>query len=407
MLNALEGGNEEDDAYPVSLGNSLGATAAFQQQLADAAHSLGLPAINMSFGAGWTAADDWQGNYGTVGDLSAFADYGNAHTYPNAGQTPDDAMQRLNDLANLAAASQPVMTTEMGWDGNAGFSQGDVAKYVLDAALDGWKNGDARTYFYALFDDGAGAFGLMNPDGSAKPAGAALHNLTTLLGDSGGGAPGSLDYSLDGAVAVDNSLLLAKSDGSYWLALWDESAGDHTVTLSLATPATVDVYDPLTGTDPVQSDGTTGAAQIALSDHPVLVRIAPMGGGVPAATTPSAADTMGFIGASGDMTIVLPPAGGGVAQIDGSAMQNGDVFDLTAALGQTGWDGDPASVGDFLQVFSNGTDSTVAIDATGSGAPGTPIATLHGAGPVDLPTLLAHSVIGGGQNFASGALGVS
>ena len=50
---------------------------------------LGLPVINMSFGAGWTAANDWHGDYGKVGDLSAYANYANAHTYPNAGQRTD------------------------------------------------------------------------------------------------------------------------------------------------------------------------------------------------------------------------------------------------------------------------------------------------------------------------------
>jgi serralysin len=403
VLNAVEGGNEEDDTYPASLGNNLQTTAAFQPQVAATAHSLGLPAINMSFGAGWTAANNWQGDYGAVGNLSAYADYANAHTYPNPGQTPDSTIQRLNGLADLAASGQPVITTEVGWDGNAGFSQTDVAKYVVDAALDGWKDGDAKTYYYALFDDASGAFGLMNADGSPKPAGTALHNLTTLLGDSGDGATGSLDYSLGGTAAGDNSLLLEKSDGSYWLALWNESGGDHTVTLNLTTPASaVNVYDPLTGTSPVQSDGATGSAQITLSDDPLLVQIVPTGGGAAGPSTASADDTMGFIGANGPMTITLPPASDGVDQIAGSAMQNGDVFDLTAALAQTGWDGDPASVGDFLHVTSNGTDSTVAIDPTGSGAPGTPIATLHGAGSVDLSTLLAHSIIGGGsQTFAS------
>ena len=402
LLNAVEGGNEEDDSYPASLGNNLSIAAGFQSQVAATAHSLGLPAINMSFGAGWTAANNWQGDYGAVGDLSGSADYANAHTYPNQGQTPDSTIQRINGLAGLADSSQPVMTTEMGWDGNAGFSQSDVAKYVVDAVLDGWKDGDARTYFYALFDDGSGPYGLMNSDGTPRPAGTALHNLTTLLGDSGGGSPGSLDYSLDGTVPGDNSLLLEKSDGSYWLAVWDESGGDHTVTLNLGSPAAaVDVYDPLSGTDPVQSDGATSSAQVELSDHPMLVRIAPVGSGAPTALTPSSSDTMSFLGANGSTTIALPAAGTGVAQIDGSAMQNGDMFDLTAALTQTGWDGNPASIGDFLHVTSNGTDSTVAIDPSGSGAPGTPIATLHGAGSVDLPTFLAHSIIGGSQTFAS------
>ena len=75
MLNFLEGGNEEDDAYPASLGNTLAITAQFQQQVYATGHALGLPVINMSFGSGWTAANNWQGDYDKVGDLSAYADY--------------------------------------------------------------------------------------------------------------------------------------------------------------------------------------------------------------------------------------------------------------------------------------------------------------------------------------------
>ena len=52
ILNYLEGGNEEDDAYPASLGNTLQITAQFQQQVYAIGHSLGLPVINMSFGSG-------------------------------------------------------------------------------------------------------------------------------------------------------------------------------------------------------------------------------------------------------------------------------------------------------------------------------------------------------------------
>ena len=63
------------------------------------------------------------------------------------------------------------MTTEIGWNTST-FSQGQIAQYVVQAALDGIKDGDARMYFYALFNDSSGTFGLMNSDGSAdaRPA---------------------------------------------------------------------------------------------------------------------------------------------------------------------------------------------------------------------------------------------
>ena len=70
IVNYIEGGNEEDDSYPASLGNNIQITAQFQQQVFALGQQLGLPVINMSFGAGWTAANNWQGDYGNVGDLS-------------------------------------------------------------------------------------------------------------------------------------------------------------------------------------------------------------------------------------------------------------------------------------------------------------------------------------------------
>ena len=68
---------------------------------------------------------------------------------PNLGQGTDWTIQRLNGLAQLAAASRPVITTEIGWDENQGFTQADIAKYTLNAAMDGIKDGDVKTYFYS------------------------------------------------------------------------------------------------------------------------------------------------------------------------------------------------------------------------------------------------------------------
>ena len=98
----------------------------------------------------------------------------------------------------------------------------------------------------------------MNPDGTAKPAGTAIHNLTTLLADTGANAatfaPGSLAYTLGGTTANDNTLLMQKSDGSYWLSLWNENDAAHNVTLTLPAAAQIKVFDPLTGTQAVSSE---------------------------------------------------------------------------------------------------------------------------------------------------------
>jgi hypothetical protein len=279
ILAEIEGGNEEDDSYPASLGNTVQATAYFQQQLYALGQQIHLPVINMSFGSGWTAANNWQGDYGTVGNLAAYANYANAHTYPNAGQLPDASIQQLNTLAQMAA-TQPVMTTEIGWSTSV-FDETAIAKYVLDATMDGIKDGDSGMYFYGLFDDGSGNWGLFNADGTPRPAATALHDLTTLLTDTGASAatftPGSLNYTLSGTISGDNSVLIEKSDSSFWLSLWNETESvnaPHTITVNLGEQAaSVVEYDPLTGTSSIETWSNVSSVQVSVPDHPVLLEI--------------------------------------------------------------------------------------------------------------------------------------
>ncbi|HEY1931240.1 MAG TPA: type I secretion C-terminal target domain-containing protein [Acetobacteraceae bacterium] len=289
ILAEIEGGDEEDDSYPASLGNTVQATAQFQQQLYALGQQLHLPVINMSFGAGWTAANDWEGDYGTVGNLAASANYANAHTYPNAGQLPGASIAQLNTLAQMAA-TQPVMTTEIGWSTSV-FSEAAIAKYVLDATMDGIMDGDTGMYFYGLFDDGSGDWGLFNADGTPRPAATALHDLTTLLTDTGTNAatfaPGSLNYTLSGTIGGDNSVLIEKSDGSFWLSLWNETESanaPHTITVNLGEQAaTVIEYDPLTGTSSIETWSNVSSVQVSVPDHPVLLEI--IGGSTTTTTT--------------------------------------------------------------------------------------------------------------------------
>jgi len=275
VLNYLEGGDENDVPEATEKGNSIAWTASFQKQVYTTGHALGLPVINMSFGAGWTAANNWHGNYDKVGDMSPYCDYGNAHTYPGVGQLPDKTIQTLNADARLAAASWPVMTTEIGWDA-AKFTPQSIAAYTLDAVFDGIKDGNPKMYFYALFDDNAGKFGLMNANGTPKPAGAALHNLTTILADAGAAAAGSLTYSLTGMAATDYSLLIRKSTGAYDLVLWNETGAAHTVTVALPKAAAkITVYNPLVASTARTVRSGAASMPVQLSGSPIIVEIDP------------------------------------------------------------------------------------------------------------------------------------
>jgi len=328
IVKFIEGGNEEDQSYSVSLGNSLATTAAYQKTLYASAHALGVSVINMSFGTGWGASST--GDYGTVGNLASYTDYANDHVYFGTGNTPLSTILALNSDAELAAQGKPVINTEMGWYTTS--STNDVsndtpleqAKYMLDGLLDAYQAGNTMTYLYELLNEGTNTtnneqnFGLFNANGTAKPAATALHNLTALLADTGSAAasftPTGLSYQLSGTISTDHSMLMEKSDGSFWLAVWNEarlsgptspaaiSVANHSVTLTLGNAAqSVEVYDPLTGTAAIQTASNTSTISLSLPDHPILVEIIP--GSASTGTT-----TTGGTGSSTGSTTSTPTA---------------------------------------------------------------------------------------------------
>jgi len=262
-----------------------------------------------------------------VGNLSAYATYANAHTYPNAGQLPGAVIAQLNADARLAASSRPVMTTEIGWT-TTSFSESAIAQYVVDAALDGIADGDSAMYYYALYDDSSGTYGLFNANGTARPAATALHDLTSLLADTGSNAatfkPGSLSYNLSGTQSTDNSILIEKSNGTFWIGLWNEVGTTHTVTVTLPSAASeIEVFDPVTGTSSIASASNASSIAVSLGGDPLLIEVVPAttsGGGSGGGTTTS--------GGSGTSTT---PTGPTIVLPAGEAATAGNTIAITGA----------------------------------------------------------------------------
>jgi hypothetical protein len=273
VLSYVEGANEPDVPAAIAKGNSLSYGANFQVKVFNMGRAQGLPVINMSPGAGWTAADGWQGNYDNIGNLAAYADYANAHTYPAvANGLPYKTVDRLNELAQLAAIGKSVIITEMGWN-TATNSQTTVATNMLNGLMDAALLRNPRTYLFALFDDVSGNWGLMNADATPRVAGKALHNLVTLLGGGSASKAGSLTYELTGA-STERSVLFQKQDNAYWLAVWDEVPGARTLTLKLPAAATrLAVYDPLNGTTAVKEVGNAASIAVSVDNRPMLIQI--------------------------------------------------------------------------------------------------------------------------------------
>jgi len=62
-------------------------------------------------------------------------------------------------------------------------------------------------------------------------------------------------------------------------------------------------------------------------------------------------------------------------------------------LASTNWNGDVATIGNYVSVTPSGTGSVIKVDPSGvAGGATYTAATLEAAGPVSLSTLLAHSI---------------
>lgn len=238
-----------------------------------------------------------------LGDVSSNIDAGNMHTY-FGGKTPESDLtdfssfmqgscssaqsdtfdERIEAIADCISKSKDMVTTESGYHNDSTSKTGHLytdeastATYMPRMMLDAFRVGVKRTYIYELLDEPSAPgpnfekhFGLFYGTAttsatdvtSAKPAATALHNLTTLLADSGS-APstfttGRLNYSLSGTTSGVHQVLFQKSTGNYWLALWrDDAVWDTSsfsdipmttspITLNLPTAASVSLYHPNT-----------------------------------------------------------------------------------------------------------------------------------------------------------------
>jgi hypothetical protein len=122
---------------------------------------------------------------------------------------------------------------------------------------------------------------LLRNDLTPKPAYTSLQRLMALVGDQTAVAtPGKLDYKATGPTTL-RQVLLQKSDGSYWIALWNDVSvwdpvnrvdlfpADASVNITLSKAWSA--YDLRTGTSPVRSG--TGSFTLNVSPSPMLIKV--------------------------------------------------------------------------------------------------------------------------------------
>lgn len=333
-LSSIEGPNEVNFS-----GVTPSQAQADQQGIWNLIHST--PALSGVASVAYSVSSGSQSDFAPYGDNDAWTNYGNSHIYFGGGVEPAGSIAQYGYGTNTLTPGQTQYLTETGYTsataqqaGSQAVNEDVQAKYTLNLLMDAYKQGYGKTFLYELFNQGTdgsqeNSYGLFANDGSAKPVANAIHNLTSALADSGASAStfttGSLDYSLNGLPSSGNSLLLQKSDGTYDLAVWAEpqiwdqntmqetQAPASSVTVNLgATYGSVQVIDPMQGSTPVQTLSNVSSVNLSLTDHPLIVQIAP--GSAPTPTpiptptpvpTPTPAPTPSPSPSAGNDTLVL------------------------------------------------------------------------------------------------------
>ncbi|MBV9512017.1 MAG: hypothetical protein JO303_17215, partial [Caulobacteraceae bacterium] len=191
-------------------------------------------------------------------------------------------------------------TTLLGVHGGVeGVDQTTQAKLELNMIMDAAKLGVADTYLYDLIDyasdplgkTAADHYGLFTTSNTPKTVATAIHNLTTILSDTGAAAatftPTPLGYAISGLPSTGSSYLLEKSSGVYDLVIWAEpsvwSAATHmaasaaaqsVVTVSLASSfAQASVYDPLLSSNAIATGTNINTIKVGVTDHPMIIQL--------------------------------------------------------------------------------------------------------------------------------------
>jgi hypothetical protein len=185
---------------------------------------------------------------------------------------------RYTGYSASQVATLPRVITETGWsEGQDGLTGAQIGGNYMDLFLDAFVNGWSYTFLYDLKDDGDN-YGLVNSDYSLRPQATYLQNFTTILADrSSSFTPGSLGYSIPNEPSTVHDLLFQKSNGTYYLAVWDEeipgSGASDSVTVVLGGTYNVSEYDATTGTSAITTLTGVSTVTLTLSDHPVILQL--------------------------------------------------------------------------------------------------------------------------------------
>lgn len=246
-------------------------------------------------------------HYTCLGDLSAVTDEGNIHSYPG-GVTPEAtehgppwSLQGWMDNATVPVGSgSPMTATETGYHNATSTSSGHIpasetadGKYMSQMFFSYQRLGVHRIYKYELVNqtneptltDIEKHFGLLRNDLTQKPSYVSINRIMDLLSDPTPAYLTRLNHTVTSTPANFKSYLIQKSDGSHWLAMWNDisvwdtvtktdlTPSDVTVTVTFDSSKSLTVYRPYVSASPVTTT-TASSVNVAINADVVLVRVA-------------------------------------------------------------------------------------------------------------------------------------
>lgn len=242
-------------------------------------------------------------------DGTRYADYANVHNYIYHPNSPRPLNNQAWNAADPSPANRvdglfgnfgltwrnrfrgysqeqlntlPRVTTETGTAIAGPITEQMHGLNLVTIYLANFKRGTAFTSVYLLRDRtdefGNQTFGFFRPDYTPRLAATYLHNMTMILADKGRHpGPGRLDYDISGQPVTVHDLLLRHSDGTFQLVIWGERvSGEDRITVRFgAAHKQVKVYNPIVGTEPVETLANVSSVDLTLSNHPFVIAIAP------------------------------------------------------------------------------------------------------------------------------------
>jgi hypothetical protein len=217
------------------------------------------------------------GDPAKLGNIAGLVDFGAIHRYFSPGWNPGwagygrDACGSIESLAWAiceakvnSGSDHAVDVTETGYTTHGEYASHPAevdeitdGKYLSRVLLVDSLGGIARTYIYEFHDDGhdkvpwENGFGLIRYDGLPKPAFNAVRSEIAVLSDPGPGfSPQPLRYDVEARISTIEHELFQKRDGTYVLAVWNETASWNPITGRDIPVRPVDVrielpYDPI------------------------------------------------------------------------------------------------------------------------------------------------------------------